>query len=269
MIMWEITPLDLGRLYVTNGGQICLHGAKSREGDAAPGPVISWLLTEIGTGRNILVDAGPCKDCGFATKYHNPLTRTEEQQLPAALARHGLRCEDIDTVILTHLHWDHAYGIFELPNAKVYVQEEEIKYAISPLKTDYKLYETKIAQSMGENPYFLKFYYRMELLKGDVKFADGLDIITLPGHTPGSQGVVVETPKGRYAIAGDCVNSYDAWQKRWPCGMFQDMFANLASIEKLDKLGCEVLASHDYSPFEILGKPHADWVEYRGEYDHL
>lgn len=255
--MWDITPMDLGRLSVTNSGQISLHGVKADAGKIVPGPVISWLLTEIETGRHILVDAGPCIDTDFATEYHNPLSRTEEQMLPATLAKHGLRCEDIDTVILTHLHWDHAYGIFELPNAKVYVQEEEIKYAVAPLKTDYKLYETKIAQALGENPYFLKFYHQMELLRGDVKFANGLDIITLPGHTPGSQGVVVETPKGKFAIAGDCVNSYEAWQKRWPCGMYIDMRSNLDSIDKLDKLGCEVLASHDYSPFAILDKPHA------------
>ena len=35
--------------------------------------------------------------------------------------------------ILTHLHWDHAYGVLELPKAKVIVQKEELKYACLPI----------------------------------------------------------------------------------------------------------------------------------------
>lgn len=294
--MWEITPLDLGRLSVTNSAQICRHGVFADAGKSNPGPIISWLLTDVDTGRNILVDSGPCDDTKWGSVYHNPVTRTKEQLLPNALAKHGIKCEDIDTVIITHLHWDHGYGVYHLPNARVIVQEKEIRYAVCPLVTDMKHYEIKTSKTydpkflkyahhdldpsktvekkdehlFGENPYFLKFYNQMEFVDGDVEnFEKDLDIITLPGHSPGHQGVVVHTPKGKFAIAGDCVNCYEAWELRWPCGLYSDMFANVQSIKKLDRLGCEVLCSHDYSAFKILGKPHADWVEYKGEYDHI
>ncbi|MDA8228253.1 MAG: hypothetical protein M0T74_11265 [Desulfitobacterium hafniense] len=40
--------------------------------------------------------------------------------------------------MLTHLHWDHAYGVLKLPNAEVIVQSDELRYAIDPLPVDWK-----------------------------------------------------------------------------------------------------------------------------------
>jgi len=79
-----------------------------------------------GEGHNILVDSGvdvsvPKKaqmfDDAFAENAHTP---------EAILNTVGLTCEEIDVVILSHLHWDHATASLCYPNATVYVQREEL-----------------------------------------------------------------------------------------------------------------------------------------------
>lgn len=247
--MWDIKPLDVGTLYVTRSTQIARHGAKFDVGKIVPQPCIVWLLTNLETNQHILVDAGPCEDEEWASKYHNRFECSEQQTLEYVLSQNGLRCEDIETVILTHLHWDHAYGALNLPNAKLYVQTLELQYAVNPLPNDLKIYENKLGDDI---PYFLKLYKQYVFLNGDIDFAEGLKIITLPGHSPGSQGVVVDTPKGKVIIAGDLISVKEGWDLRLPSGLFSDAAACYQSFAKMEQYDALVLGSHDYSTFEIL-----------------
>ena len=57
--MWKIIPLDVGTLYVTRSTQLARHGAKFDVGRIVAEPCIVWLLTNLDTGRVILVDTGP------------------------------------------------------------------------------------------------------------------------------------------------------------------------------------------------------------------
>ncbi len=107
------------------------------------------------TGEKMMVDAGPAEDDQWGSTYHNPIGVKEEQKLEYALMQHGVRPEEITAVILTHLHWDHAYGVLKLPQAKVYVQKEELRYAVSPLPRDSKHYELNIKSQL---PFFLQFF---------------------------------------------------------------------------------------------------------------
>lgn len=49
-----------------------------------------------------------------------------------------------------------------------------------------------------------------------MEFAPGVRLITLPGHSPGSQGVLVDTEKGKCLIAGDLFNSMEIFMKIFP-----------------------------------------------------
>ena len=247
--MWKIIPLDVGTLYVTRSTQLARHGAKFDVGRIVAEPCIVWLLTNLDTGRVILVDTGPGEDTEWASVQHNPLQCAPEQRLSAVLAKYNLNCEDIDTVILTHLHWDHAYGALHLPNAKLYVQKEELRYAVAPLPSDRRVYENQLGDDI---PYFLKLYNQYVFLDGDSVFDNGLEIITLPGHTPGSQGVVVDTKKGKYIIAGDLISIKEGWDLRIPCGLYTNMEDCYRSFAKMESYDAIVLGGHDYAPFELF-----------------
>jgi glyoxylase-like metal-dependent hydrolase (beta-lactamase superfamily II) len=70
-----------------------------------------------GGGRRIMVDTG-CSDPDWATRYHKPFVRTPEQEPLRALQSAGVDPATIDTVVVTHLHWDHCYNQELFTNAK-------------------------------------------------------------------------------------------------------------------------------------------------------
>jgi N-acyl homoserine lactone hydrolase len=73
-------------------------------------------------GRNILVDVS-----------HNG----RRELLLRKLKERGLRPADIDTVVLTHAHWDHCLNIDLFPNAEVIVHENKRRYAQAPDPRDW------------------------------------------------------------------------------------------------------------------------------------
>ena len=247
--MWKIMPLNLGTLNVTLASQICRHGVVHDVGRVVKAPCIAFLLKETKTGELILVDAGPAQDTEWGRKWHNPIERSEEQQLVYQLDKHGVKPEDIKTVILTHLHWDHAYGVLLLPEATVYVQKVEMQYSVAPMRTDYKHYEINVKTQI---PFFMNFFNRIELVNGDTQFRDGLEVITLPGHSPGSQGVVADTEKGKFIMAGDLINTVENWETRIPSGIYGNMQDSLDSLDKMEQYDAVVLPSHDFAAFDMV-----------------
>lgn len=244
--MWKITPIDLGALNVpcTN----MLHN--DTRGIRFDVPVVAWLLTETETGRHVLVDSGAADDPEWGRLYHNPVQRTrEEQYLPQALKSLGVDPESIDTLILTHLHWDHAYGVKHCPNAKVIVQKEELFFAVDPTHKDAKIYETTIKDRL---PYFFAYYNRLEVVEGDVEIEPGISVVTLPGHSPGSHGVLVDTAKGKYLIAGDIINVLENLTERTPGSLYTDMEVCQKSFAKAAEVADVVLPAHDYRAFAML-----------------
>src|SRR5579859_6962104 len=80
-----------------------------------------WLVK--GDGRNILVDAGFYREQFFKQwKVENFVKPSE------AIAKLGLKPEDITDVIITHMHWDHADGMDLFPQARIWIQKDELEY---------------------------------------------------------------------------------------------------------------------------------------------
>jgi glyoxylase-like metal-dependent hydrolase (beta-lactamase superfamily II) len=249
--MWKITPLNLGTLEMTMATLISRFGVANDVGRVVPSPLIAYLLTSLETGRHILVDSGPGSDAEQLSKEHNPVSIRADQQLANALARQGLQPKDIQTAILTHLHWDHAIGMLYVPNAQIYLQKRELLYAVAPLQADGKFYEVSFKTRV---PYFLRYYNRLILADGDTKIADGIELLALPGHTAGSQGVLVATPKGKYLLPGDIINTYENLATGIPGGVFNnaaDVWASMEKIQRLIKDGqVTVLPAHDIGVFD-------------------
>ena len=161
--------------------------------------------------------------------------------------------EEIDTILLTHLHWDHGYGVYKIPNAKVYVQKDELQYAIAPFPIHKGAYELN---DTGKPPYFFEYFHRIVTVDGDCTFTDGIDLIKLPGHSPGSQGILVSTPNGRYLITGDLYYNMQNYEEDLPTGVFTSLYDYYASFQKVKALGDDItlLPGHDYNVFSILGR---------------
>jgi len=108
-------------------------------------------------------------------------------RLPAiVLAWRGLSPMDVDLVVNTHLHTDHAGGNSIFRGKRLVFHEAE--YSHHP-----RAWIDYISDGMA-----------VSLMKGDdMVLSDGVKLLHTPGHTPGSISVLVETEGGRVLITGD------------------------------------------------------------------
>ncbi len=197
-----IVPLDLG----DSGGDKSLSYLRRYVGQKDQGKIVSAYIG--GATKKIVVDTGP-PDMERTLKYH-PYAKTDEnrpdQNMVSQLAKAGVKPEEIDLVILTHLHWDHVGDVSKFSNAQFICSKEELRFALDPLPCLYVAYE---ALQIGMQPEYLKIIDRMKTVEMEqTEILDGISVIPLPGHSPGSIGVVVETEKGPYVITGDAVPKY-------------------------------------------------------------
>jgi Metallo-beta-lactamase superfamily len=86
----------------------------------------------------------------------------------------------IDVVVNTHLHFDHCGGNHLFAGRPIYVQRRELDDARS--EDDYTIREWVEAPGVRYVP-----------VDGELELLPGLRLVPAPGHTPGSQVVVVET----------------------------------------------------------------------------
>jgi glyoxylase-like metal-dependent hydrolase (beta-lactamase superfamily II) len=128
------------------------------------------------------------------------------------------------------------------------VQRAEIGHAAGPLREHAPFYD----KLPGVVPPWLRAWDRIVPVDGDREIAPGVTIIALPGHSPGSQGVLVETAAGRFMLAGDNVNSYAELERRTPPGVIVSRSDWEASMRRIDELDCTVIPSHDLS---LVGHP--------------
>jgi N-acyl homoserine lactone hydrolase len=228
---WTIAPLVLATGVVERSLTLFHrdHGVKKE------GPVVAWLLEN--GDRKILVDTGIFGPLDTSDRI-GVFSRTPEQGLEVQLGRFNTSPGEIDLVINTHLHHDHCGGNGYFSKARFVVQKREMEYAKHPLPVTSPDYQVEIRE--GD----------FDLLEGDAEIAPGIRVILTPGHTLGSQAVLVETASGLYVIAGDTVPHFEnmevpANEPFWPTGIYIDLRDLYASLDRLKSLGGFILPGHD------------------------
>ena len=129
----------------------------------------------------ILVDTG-------MTELH-PLVADMDPRL-RPLGEQGFDVAGIDLVVNTHLHFDHCGGNRLLAGRPIYVQRRELDDART--QDDYTIREWVDAPGVEYAP-----------VDGELELLPGVRLVPAPGHTPGTQVVVVETGERRVVIGGD------------------------------------------------------------------
>ncbi len=184
MKTYRIRPLPLVKMEVDLGIFMYRH----RYGEKFQAPTYCWYIE--GADKHILVDTGT--EAELATSYRG-FPAQKIMTFDEALGKVGLKPEDIDIVIQTHLDWDHCANTHRCNNARVLVQEDELRFALAPHPLTGLSYKPDLL--IG-----LNFF----LINGHYEVCPGIELIPAPGHSAGTQAVSVQTEKGRAVISGFC-----------------------------------------------------------------
>lgn len=139
-------------------------------------------------------------DCGLGEKWDAKSSDIyaidDRTTVASSLAELSVRLEDVDALILSHLHFDHAGGatrfdpdgraVPAFPNATLYVQAEELAHARSPNERDRASYRSQDWEPFADAG-------RLETVSGEVEVRPGVTVVPVRGHNAGMQAVRVES----------------------------------------------------------------------------
>lgn len=191
-----------------------------------------WVIE--GGPKPILVETGPKYpvEFGKSTAQYIPggIKQLPEERTVEALKRRGIDPAEVSHVIVTHLHPDH-YDYFDaFPNARLVVNRREYEAGRGGIAPDVK-------KALADRPGALMLVEQREIVPG-------VRVVPLGCHTPGSQGVLVQTPMGPAVITGDVVYKYENIEKDRPIRS-PDARACREAMAKIRSMADIVLPAHD------------------------
>lgn len=192
----------------------------------------------------MLVDTGVAKVDG--DRFNPSMTQSPDEEPLAQLSRHGVDPNCIETVVATHLHWDHVSPtILQMPNAKLYVDPREIQMVTNPPHPWFGnfMYNEVIEQLIRDG--------RVVETRDGEEVAPGIRVMSTPGHTFGGQSVVVETASGKAVITGDVCFTYRNLDEDLPGGFNCNLLECFNSLQKIRETADIALPGHDLRMLEL------------------
>src|SRR5579885_2961539 len=184
-----------------------------------------------GGGKNILFD------CGFYRPQFLRQWKPADYEIPsAAVERMGLKAADISDVIISHIHWDHADGFDLFPNAKIWIQKEELEYYAGDAWSGGK---RRTAADPDDIVGLVKMNTegRLNLVNGDAQqILPGITAYTGGKHTYQSQFIGVKTAEGTVVLASDNMYMYMNLEKHKPIAATLDRESNLRAQDRMKTL---------------------------------
>jgi len=198
-----------------------------------------WLIR--GNGRTILVDTG------FSTCSSRQRGRSFLQEPLDALAAMDIRADDVQDLILTHLHYDHAGNVDAFPRARVHLQDAEMNYATGRFMCHRAL---RNFFSVDDVATVLRRVYaeQVQFHDGDATLHPGIELYRVGGHTAGLQVVRVHTRRGWIVLASDALHYYRNYQTDNPFpGIFNvgEMMEGYRRLARLVETEDHIVPGHD------------------------
>lgn len=165
------------------------------------------LLVRTPAGKTILIDCGAAPE-RRAAKLVEQCALEAGRGVEAGLRELGLGPEDVDAVVLTHLHFDHCGGLvrrdaegreeLRFPRAQVFVQQDELEDSAEDCRlcrASYRGEDLELPRERG----------RIEALAGDAEPYPGLHLEVTGGHTRAHQLVRVRAGEETVVFWGDLI----------------------------------------------------------------
>lgn len=205
MVDARVHALDRGQLRADSNYLLEAHNlSTASEPNPDPvrgtGPVYNLVIEH--PEATVLWDTGCHPEA--ASRWPDPLADAfepvgvEDHPLDDELGQAGFRIEDVDAVVMSHLHLDHTGGLvhFEGSDVPIYVHAEELKHAFYCAKT-----------GDGDPAYLVEEFdgdlaWRPVSRRRTTPF-DDLELLHLPGHTPGLLGMRLDLDGETCLFTGD------------------------------------------------------------------
>jgi N-acyl homoserine lactone hydrolase len=202
-----------------------------------------WLIQ--GEGKRVLVDTGmggeyPNQFVERAQKSHVGFPVGPGEDTISLLSSHGLQPEDIDMVILTHLHYDHIANIALFTNAAIVVYGEGWEAARNPIHPVFDQFPLEVLHYMDTH-----MKSQIRFVGKEEEVLPGIRTIWTGGHTPCSQAVQIQTHKGRVVLTGDVAYLYDNLELDHPIGLGVSLYESVEALRRLKLEGDLLLPGHD------------------------
>lgn len=194
-------------------------------------PIHAWVVEH--NGRRLLVDAGEtaaARDIPFARFDVQPA-----DELPAALAAAGMTVEDVDEVVLTHMHGDHMDGAVHL-RRPVRVHDAELAYSRSAASRFFqRALRQPIPAGVDFEPLALDggpfgAFEASKALSDDERIV----AVATPGHTPGHISIICIDDDGRHVLlAGDATDTLEQLLARRHDAVGPKPAVHVATLERI------------------------------------
>ncbi len=171
-------------------------------------------------------------------------------RLPAELAEAGVAADEVDTVVLTHVHDDHLGGFIRADGAIAFAKARHLMR-----RADFDvLHEDR------EDEVYLEAVVRPLQASGQLEFVDdghtvvdGVTLLATPGHTPGHQSVLIASGGETALVAGDVLNHPGQVADRFPSGSDHDPDRAAETRERIlsrvEREGIVLSTAHLTEPF--------------------
>ena len=237
--MYDVTILCNG-MWVAPGAVIYAHPFGWRE----PVDIAQNFFLVEGNGHVILVDTG----VDHLESYVDPGQLARLRPAPSIttqelLAAQGIAPEDVDTLVLTHLHFDHYANARLFTQARIVVSRTDYIHVLLPENRRYAPRDGFPRETLA----WLvdDAWERLELVEGHTEVLPGIHTIETGGHSPGHQIVTVQTGDGLVVIPGDAIYMYENLESDIPIGYYYDLDQVVKAMDTIRSLGGHVLPAHD------------------------
>lgn len=199
-----------------------------------------WLVR--GAGRVILVDTGFTPEAG-ARRGRTTLVPPVE-----ALRRLGVEPPQVDTVVVTHAHYDHTGQVPAFPDADVVMSGRELDFWAGPYASRAQ-FAHSAERSEVEHLVRRDREGRLRRVSGREEVAPGVAVREVGGHTPGQLIVEVDAERNPVVLTSDAVHYYEELERDRPFAVVADVAGMYAGFDTITELtaapGTALVPGHD------------------------
>jgi glyoxylase-like metal-dependent hydrolase (beta-lactamase superfamily II) len=227
----------------------------------APCPLDYFFWLARNDHRTILVDCGYSKDRakekGRYTQNHPNNDALE------TLSYLGVRPDDVDHVVLSHMHQDHVGNVNRFPNATFSMARKEFDFWTGP----YGARELPATSVDSDEVGLIKDLLRedrLHFVEDSETLFPGVQATRLGGHTPGQLMTEVAGTSGQVVLASDAIHFYEEMEADRPFWFFCDLEGTYRAYQLFRDLNARpdtsVVPGHDPAVMRKFRPVHPDWV---------